>query len=129
MALHRLSALVLMLFVLLPLGAAAQPRAKYRAKPAECRAVQRSNAQTGRARRSLRRSLCIPILLLSLMLMASTYPRSTGRSLGEGEQETQGRRIETEADKQTWDESVKSLAASPDVLAMMSSKLDWTMKR
>ena len=29
---------------------------------------------------------------------------------------------------QTWDESVKSLAATPSVLAMMSDKLDWTQK-
>jgi hypothetical protein len=31
-------------------------------------------------------------------------------------------------DKRSWDDSVKSLVATPDVLAMMSSKLDWTVK-
>ena len=31
-------------------------------------------------------------------------------------------------DKQSWDDSVKSLVATPDVLATMSSKLDWTQK-
>ena len=29
-------------------------------------------------------------------------------------------------DKQAWDDSVKALASTPDVLAMMSDKLDWT---
>jgi Protein of unknown function (DUF3300) len=31
-------------------------------------------------------------------------------------------------DKQPWDESVKSLVATPSVLEMMSTKLDWTEK-
>ena len=31
-------------------------------------------------------------------------------------------------DKQTWDDSIKSLVATPEVLQMMSSKLDWTQK-
>src|SRR5262249_8722598 len=30
--------------------------------------------------------------------------------------------------KQSWDDSVKALAATPSVLSMMSSKLDWTQK-
>src|SRR5205085_6000752 len=32
------------------------------------------------------------------------------------------------ADKKPWDESVKSLVASPDVLATMSKQLEWTTK-
>ena len=32
------------------------------------------------------------------------------------------------ADKQPWDGSVKALVATPSVLTMMSSKLDWTQK-
>ena len=31
-------------------------------------------------------------------------------------------------DKEKWDESVKSLVATPSVLTMMSTKLDWTQK-
>ena len=31
-------------------------------------------------------------------------------------------------DKQAWDDSVKSLVATPSVLSMMSTKLDWTQK-
>ena len=29
-------------------------------------------------------------------------------------------------DKQAWDDSIKALASTPDVLAMMSDKIDWT---
>ena len=49
--------------------------------------------------------------------------------MGDREQEPQ-RAIElkTAVDKQAWDESVKSLVATPSVLTMMSSKLDWTQK-
>ena len=37
-------------------------------------------------------------------------------------------RCKTAVDKQSWDDSVKSLVATPSVLAMMSTKLDWTQK-
>ena len=33
-----------------------------------------------------------------------------------------GEQLKSEVDKQAWDDSVKSLAATPDVLAMMSRK-------
>jgi hypothetical protein len=36
--------------------------------------------------------------------------------------------LKAAVDKQDWDQSVKSLVAVPDVLAMMSGKLDWTQK-
>src|SRR5262249_11985222 len=37
-------------------------------------------------------------------------------------------RLKAEVDRQGWDESVKSLVATPSVLTMMSTKLDWTQK-
>jgi hypothetical protein len=37
-------------------------------------------------------------------------------------------RLRAALDKQGWDESVKSLAATPSVLDMMADKLDWTQK-
>ena len=47
--------------------------------------------------------------------------------MGRGEQENlKGDALKTEVDKQGWDESIKSLTATPDVLKMMSDKLDWT---
>ena len=71
-----------------------------------------------------------PDSLLSLMLMASTYPLEvvTADRWVKANKKLKGDALKSEVDKQAWDESVKSLSASPDVLAMMSSKLDWTTK-
>ena len=71
-----------------------------------------------------------PDTLLAQVLMASTYPLEVvqaERRLTE-HKNLQGDRLKTEAEKHGWDESVKSLVVTPSVLAMMSSKLDWTQK-
>ncbi|MGB8103358.1 MAG: DUF3300 domain-containing protein, partial [Pseudolabrys sp.] len=68
--------------------------------------------------------------LLAEVLMASTYPLEVvqaARWLDENKN-LKGDALKAEADKQGWDDSVKSLTATPSVLAMMSSKLDWTQK-
>ena len=39
-----------------------------------------------------------------------------------------GEQLKAALDKQSWDESVKSLVATPDVLSMLNSKLDWMVK-
>jgi hypothetical protein len=39
-----------------------------------------------------------------------------------------GDQLKAAVDKQSWDDSIKSLVASPDVLSMLSSKLSWTVK-
>jgi hypothetical protein len=71
-----------------------------------------------------------PDALLAEVLMASTYPleivqadrwATTNKAL-------KGDQLKAAVDKQSWDDSVKSLAATPSVLAMMSEKLDWTQK-
>src|SRR5215472_2491165 len=71
-----------------------------------------------------------PDNLLSLVLMASSYPLEVvqaDRWLKENKN-LKGDEQKAAADKQGWDDSVKSLLATPDVLSMMSDKLDWTMK-
>src|SRR6516165_714069 len=71
-----------------------------------------------------------PDNLLSLVLMASTYPVEVvqaDRWVKENKK-LKGEQLKAAVDKQSWDDSVKSLVATPDVLAMMSSKLDWTVK-
>jgi Protein of unknown function (DUF3300) len=71
-----------------------------------------------------------PDTLLAQMLMASTYPLEVvqaDRWLIE-HKDMEGDRLKQEAEKQGWDDSVKSLIATPSVLSMMSSKLDWTQK-
>ena len=71
-----------------------------------------------------------PDTLLSEILMASTYPLEVVAAdrWVKGNTNLQGDPLKTAVEQQTWDQSVKSLAATPDVLDMMSSKLDWTQK-
>jgi hypothetical protein len=71
-----------------------------------------------------------PDALLSLVLMASTYPLEVVQAdrWAKEHKNLKGNQLKAEVDKQSWDDSVKSLVATPDVLSMMSSKLDWTQK-
>jgi hypothetical protein len=71
-----------------------------------------------------------PDSLLALVLMASTYPLEVVQANRWIKQNPnlKGDGQKTELDKQSWDDSIKSLVASPDVLSMMSTKLDWTQK-
>ena len=71
-----------------------------------------------------------PDTLLAGVLMASTYPLevvqadrwlAANKNLREDQ-------FKAAVDKQPWDGSVKALVATPSVLTMMSSKLDWTQK-
>ena len=59
-----------------------------------------------------------PNSLLSLMLMASTYPLEVVQAdrWVKDNKKLKGDALKSEVDKRRWDESVKSLAASPDVL-------------
>ena len=71
-----------------------------------------------------------PDTLLAEVLMASTYPLEVvqgARWIAENKN-LKGDALKAEVDKQGWDESIKSLTATPDVLKMMSDKLDWTQK-
>ena len=71
-----------------------------------------------------------PDTLLAEVLMASTYPLEVvqaARWVAENKN-LKGDALKAEVDKQGWDESIKSLTATPDVLKMMSDKLDWTQK-
>ncbi len=71
-----------------------------------------------------------PDTLLAQVLMASTYPLEVVQAdRWASENKTlKGDALKAAAEKQAWDDSVKALVATPDVLAMMSSKLDWTQK-
>ncbi len=71
-----------------------------------------------------------PDTLLANVLMASTYPLEVvqaQRWVGE-RKGLEGDALKKEAEKQGWDDSVKSLVATPSVLTLMNSKLDWTQK-
>ena len=71
-----------------------------------------------------------PDTLLAQVLMASTYPLEVVQAdrWATENKKMKGDELKTAADKQAWDDSVKALVATPSVLAMMSSKLDWTQK-
>jgi hypothetical protein len=71
-----------------------------------------------------------PDPLLAEVMMASTYPLEVveAERWAKANKSLKGEQLKTALSKQRWDDSVKSLAATPTVLDMMSSKLDWTQK-
>lgn len=71
-----------------------------------------------------------PDPLLAEVLMASTYPLEVVQAERwvTKNKSLKGDRLKAAADKQPWDQSVKSLVATSSVLEMMSANLDWTQK-
>lgn len=71
-----------------------------------------------------------PDELLTQILMASTYPLEVVQAERWAKQNKslKGDALKAALDKQTWDASVKALVPFPDVLSMMSEKLEWTQK-
>lgn len=71
-----------------------------------------------------------PDSLLTQVLMASTYPLEIVEAArwSQTNTEVKGAELEAAMGKQNWDPSVKSLTAFPQILQMMSEKLDWTEK-
>ena len=69
-----------------------------------------------------------PDELLANVLAASTYPLEVvqaDRWLKE-HKTLKGDALKKEVEKQSWDNSVKALASTADVISMMSDKVDWT---
>ena len=71
-----------------------------------------------------------PDTLLAEILMASTYPLEVVQAdrWATENKNLKGDQLKAAVEKQSWDDSVKSLVATPSVLSMMSQKLDWTQK-
>ena len=71
-----------------------------------------------------------PDSLISQILMASTYPLEVVQAERWAKQnkDLKGDALAAALEKQDWDASVKSLVNFPQVLQMMSEKLDWTQK-
>ena len=71
-----------------------------------------------------------PDALLAQVLMASTYPLEIVEAARwqKANPTLKDKALEDALEKQTWDPSVKSLTAVPQVLTMMNEKLDWTQK-
>ena len=71
-----------------------------------------------------------PDPLIAEILMASTYPLEVveaARWLA-AHKGLKGAQLKAAVSAQSWDESVKSLTATPSVLQMMNDKLEWTQK-
>jgi hypothetical protein len=68
--------------------------------------------------------------LLSQTLMATTYPLEVvqAQRWADANKKLTSTQLATELEKLPWDPSVKSLVNTPQVLTMMSEKLDWTVK-
>jgi len=71
-----------------------------------------------------------PDALVAQILMASTYPLEVVEAArwARANPGVKDKALEDAMQKQSWDASVKSLTAFPQVLAMMDAKLDWTQK-
>ncbi len=71
-----------------------------------------------------------PDSLLTQILMASTYPLEVVEAdrWAKKNKDVKGDALTKALEAQPWDPSVKSMVNFPQVLAMMSEKLDWTQK-
>jgi hypothetical protein len=71
-----------------------------------------------------------PDALLSQIFMASTYPLEVVEAARWSKEhpDVTGDAVADAVKDQSWDPSVKSLVAFPQVLTMMNEKLDWTQK-
>src|SRR3974390_678190 len=71
-----------------------------------------------------------PDTLLAQVLMASTYPLEVVQAdrWVSDNKNLKGDAQKSAVEKQSWDDRGRGLVATPDVLSMMSSKLDWTQK-
>ena len=80
--------------------------------------------------RCWRPSRSIPMRLLAQVLMAATYPLEVVEAArwSQANPNLKGDAAVAAVKDKSWDVSVKSLTAFPQVLAMMNGKLDWTQK-
>jgi len=71
-----------------------------------------------------------PDALLAQVLMASTYPLEVVQAdrWRKAHASLKDKALEDALQQQPWDPAVKSLAVFPQVLTMMSDKIDWTQK-
>ena len=71
-----------------------------------------------------------PDPLLAQVLMASTYPLEVVQAERwlDDKKQLKEDALKSAAGKEPWDDSVKSLVATPSVLEMMSQQLEWTQK-
>jgi hypothetical protein len=125
----------LALGVALAAGAVAAPlAARAQAQDAAAPAAAAGEDEPAFTREQLEQMLApialYPDDLLSQILMACTYPLDVVQAdrWVKAHAELKGDEAAKALEQEPWDASVKSLVAVPDVLAMLSEKLDWTQQ-
>lgn len=122
--------IILAMTVAVPVAVSAQSTDS---APPSAPAVSQGNSSAEPLKPEQLEALVAPIALypdelLANVLAASTYPLElvqADRWLKE-RKSLKGDALKTAVDKQGWDDSVKALVSTPDVLAMMSDKIEWT---
>jgi hypothetical protein len=127
MALHRLVVRVLPLFfviVLTPMGVLAQNQ------PPPAAAPNKQLLKPEQLDALVAPIALYPDNLLSSVLMASTYPLEVVMAdrWAKENKKLKDDQLKAGVEKQSWNDSVKSLVATPDVLSIMSTRIDWTQK-
>lgn len=125
--------LIAMVLLLAPVPAAAQTADTSAASGAQAQTPGKPRAAAEMLKPEQLEALVAPIALypdelLANVLAASTYPLEVvqaDRWLKE-HKTLRGDALKTEVEKQPWDDSIKALASTAEVLSMMSDKLDWT---
>jgi len=114
--------LIFALLLLIPVGAMAQTQETSPAQPQLLKPEELDQVVAPIA--------LYPDTLLAQVLMASAYPIDIVQAERwlQSHKNLKGDRLKAAIAKEDWDDSVKSLMATPEVLAMMSEKLDWTEK-
>src|SRR5512143_1723154 len=108
MALHRLAAFLFALLILVPLPAKAQTSAPQGASTEQLLKSEELDALVAPI-------ALYPDTLLSLVLMASTYPLEVVQAdrWAKENKNLKGAQLKAAVDQQSWDDSVKSLAVTP----------------
>ncbi|WP_354227808.1 DUF3300 domain-containing protein [Bradyrhizobium sp. F1.4.3] len=112
-------------------GGSAAPSASPAPAPAASAASPAAAALTeGQIEQLVAPIALYPDSLLSQILMASTYPLEVVEAARWSKENAsvKGKALEDAMQKQSWDPSVKALAAIPQTLQMMNDKLDWTQQ-
>ena len=114
--------LIFALLLLMPVGAMAQTQETAPAQPQLLKPEELDQVVAPIA--------LYPDNLLAQVLMASAYPIDIVQAERwlQSHKNLKGDQLKAAIAKEDWDDSVKSLMATPEVLAMMSEKLDWTEK-
>ena len=116
--------LALGLLIGLPQGAAAQ------SQPAPAPGSAQQTLKPEELEQLVAPIALYPDTLLAEILMASTYPLEVVEASrwADENKSLKGAELKAAADRQSWDDSVKSLIATPSALSMMSIKLSWMQK-